>query len=230
MQYLIVFLEGIITFISPCILPMLPIYLSYLAGDIEGEAPGDGNRGSRKLIVRASGFTLGFAALFIALGAAAGTFGYFVSSHTTFINILSGAVMILFGLNFTGLIRIGFLNGTRAMSYRGEVNGFLPAVLFGFIFAISWSPCVGAFLGSALAMAAVSGTALKGVAMLALYSAGLGIPFIISALLLSRLETAFSVIRKHHRPIGIAAGLLLIIMGILTALGLFNIYAGFLIN
>ncbi len=228
MQYFIIFLEGIITFISPCILPMMPIYLSYLAGSLPEDGVGQDGEKSRGLLLNAVGFVIGFSILFITLGAAAGSFGSFVDSHTGLVNIISGAVMILFGLNFTGVIRIGFLNKTRSMSYKGDVAGFLPAVLFGFIFGVSWSPCVGAFLGSALAMAASSGTALKGVLMLALYSIGLGIPFILSAVLIRQLEGAFEFIKKHYRKINIAAGLLLIIMGIFTALGIFNVIAGFL--
>lgn len=231
MQYLIVFLEGIVTFISPCILPMLPIYISYLAGNIEADGRNDGPGSGRQIgiVVNAIGFVIGFSALFILLGAAAGTFGYFVAQHATLVNAVSGTVMIIFGLNFLGVVNIGFLNQTKHMDYKGDAKGFLPAIAFGFIFGISWSPCVGAFLGSALALAASSGTAAKGVVMLALYSAGLGIPFIMSALLLRQLTGAFAVIKKNYRPIMIASGLMLILMGIFTAIGLFNVIAGFLV-
>lgn len=225
MQYFIVFLEGIVTFISPCILPMLPIYLSYLAGNI---GPDDKDVKRSGLMVNAVGFVIGFSILFILLGATAGTIGKLISSHTALVNIAAGVVMIFFGLNFMGIIKIGFLNNARGMAYKGLPIGFFPAILFGFIFAVSWSPCVGAFLGSALALAATSGETGKGILMLAAYSAGLGIPFLVSALLLEKLQGAFEFIKIHYAKINIISGLLLVLMGTLTALGLFNIIAAWI--
>lgn len=222
MPYFIVFLEGIVTFISPCILPMLPIYLSYLAGNI---GPEHQKTKKSRLMTNAAGFVMGFSILFISLGATAGTLGRLISGHTMLVNILAGTVMILFGLNFMGVIKIGFLNKTQGMSYKGTPVGFFSAILFGFIFAVSWSPCVGAFLGSALALAATSGEAYKGILMLTAYSAGLGIPFLVSALLIEKLEGAFDFIKKHYKRINIISGLLLVLMGILTALGMFTIFA-----
>ncbi len=222
MQYFIVFLEGIVTFVSPCILPMLPIYLSYLAGSI---GPDHQDAKKSKLMVNSAGFVLGFSILFISLGATAGSLSRLISGHTMLVNILAGIVMILFGLNFMGVIKIGFLNKTKGMSDQAAPVGFFSAILFGFIFAISWSPCVGAFLGSALALAATSGEAYKGILMLTAYSAGLGIPFLVSALLIEKLEDAFDFIKKQYKTINIISGLLLVLMGILTALGMFTIFA-----
>jgi cytochrome c-type biogenesis protein len=225
MQYFIVFLEGIITFISPCILPMLPIYIAYLAGNLTEGSDWEKRRG---LLINATGFVLGFSILFMLLGAAAGSIGKFIALHTSFVNIFAGAVMILFGLNFMEVLKIKALNATKRLSFKGEVTGFLPALLFGFVFGLGWSPCVGAFLGSALALAANSGTAFQGVIMLAIYSAGLGVPFIVSALLLNQLEGAFDFIRKNHKIISFISGLMLVILGILTALGVFNFVVGLL--
>ncbi len=225
MQYFIVFLEGIVTFISPCILPMLPIYLSYLAGNL-GPVEKIGKNG--RLMINAAGFVLGFSILFILLGATAGTIGRLISGNTVLINILSGLVMVFFGLSFMGVIRIGFLSKAGGMSYKGSPASFWSAILFGFIFALSWSPCVGVFLGSALALAATTGETYKGILMLAAYSAGLGIPFLVSAFLLEKLEGAFALIKTHYAKINFISGLLLVLLGILTALGMFNIFAGLL--
>jgi cytochrome c-type biogenesis protein len=225
MQYFIVFLEGIVTFISPCILPMLPIYLSYLAGNIGPDAQ---EIKKSRLMRNALGFVIGFSILFISLGATAGTLGKLISGHTTLVNLAAGAVMILFGLNFMGIIKIGFLNQTKSAANNSSPTGFFSAISFGFLFALSWSPCVGAFLGSALALASTSGETGKGVLMLAAYSAGLGIPFLVSALLLEKLQAAFGLIKDHYIKINFLSGLLLIMLGILTALGMFNILAGWL--
>ena len=144
MQYLISFLEGIITFISPCLLPMLPVYVSYFAGG--------GERRPRRTLTNAAGFVLGFTAVFVAMGALAGTVGGFLKSHQTAVNVVSGAIVIFFGLYFLGLLRLRFFQGSGRMA-RVQDLGFFSAVLFGVIFSVGWTPCVGAFLGSALMLA-----------------------------------------------------------------------------
>jgi len=218
MQYLIVFIEGIITFISPCMLPMLPIYLSYLAG---GAKKG-------KTIVNSIGFVLGFSIIFVLLGAAAGTFGSFLADHTKAFNIAGGIILIIFGLAYADVLRLPMLNRIRNISIETKVIGFWSAVIFGMVFATCWTPCVGAFLGSALVLAANSQTTFSGIVMLLLYSLGLGIPFVMSALLLDQLEVAFDFIKKHYAVINIISGLLLIIMGVMMVFGFFNVIIGFL--
>ena len=215
MEYFISFFEGIITFISPCLLPMLPVYLLYFAG---GRA--DGN--IKKTVRNALGFVLGFTILFVALGAFAGTLGGLLNRYKTVVNLVTGGIVILFGLNYTGLLRIGFLNKTRKMQADVKPLGFFPAVLFGFVFAIGWTPCVGAFLGSALMLAAERGTLVKGILLLLSYSLGLGVPFVLSAALLNRLKGAFDFIKKHYKVINIVCGCLLIVVGVLLATGLMS--------
>ena len=141
MQYFISFLEGIITFISPCLLPMLPIYIAYFAGD--------GERSTKKTLTGAAGFVSGFTVVFVALGALAGTIGSFLKEYQTAVNIISGLVVIFFGLHFLGLIKINLFRGNRKSMDTSEL-GFFSAALFGIIFSLGWTPCVGAFLGSAL--------------------------------------------------------------------------------
>lgn len=213
MNYFIAFLEGIITFISPCILPMLPLYISYFAN-------GENNR--RKTLFNAVGFVLGFTVIFVLLGAFAGGIGSLLKKYETLVNIITGGIVVVLGLNFCGWIRIGFLNGTKKLQVQIQNIHFSTSVLFGMIFAIGYTPCVGAFLGSALMMASREGTMGAGILMLVIYSAGLGIPFIISALLLDRLKGTFQAIKKHYRKINIVSGIFLIVIGALMMTGLFG--------
>ena len=213
MQYVISFLEGIITFVSPCILPMLPVYISYFAG-------GESNR--KRTLINALGFVLGFTIVFVLLGAFAGVIGGLLQRYETIVNLVTGGVVIILGLNFTGIINIGFLNGSKKAEMEFEKISFGSSVLFGIVFSIGWTPCVGAFLGSALMMASQQGTVGAGIWMLILYSAGLGIPFIISALLLDRLKDAFQLIKKNYRMINLLSGIFLITVGIMMATGTFG--------
>lgn len=215
MQYIISFLEGIITFISPCLLPMLPIYISYFAGG--------GERTTKKTITNALGFVLGFSIVFIAMGALAGTVGSFLTRYQTIVNVLSGVIVIIFGLNFLGVFRLRLFNSNHGNSkFNPENMGFLSAMLFGIIFSIGWTPCVGTFLGSALMLASQQGSVLKGTLMLVAYSVGLGIPFLFSAVLIDKLKTAFDFIKKHYRTINLVSGGLLVAIGILMATGMFG--------
>lgn len=220
MQYLLSFLEGIITFISPCLLPMLPIYVSYFAG----KSTETGEKKKHKALINSLGFVLGFSLLFVALGAFAGTLGAFLNEYQKWVNAVCGVIMVLFGLNFTGILKIPFLNGTKRFGQGRKMSGFFSSILFGIIFSISWTPCVGAFLGSALMLAATTGETLKGILMLLAFSLGLGIPFVISAVLIDRLNTAFDFIKKHYKVINIGSGILLIILGIMVATGLINYF------
>ena len=215
MQYVISFLEGIITFISPCLLPMLPIYISYFAGG--------GERTTKKTVTNALGFVLGFSLVFIAMGALAGTVGSFLTKYQTIVNLISGIIVIVFGLNFLGVFRVKLFNGNHGNSkFNPENMGFFSATLFGIIFSIGWTPCVGTFLGSALMLASQQGSVLKGTMMLVAYSVGLGIPFLFSAVLIDKLKTAFDFIKKHYRIINLVSGGLLVVIGILMATGMFG--------
>jgi len=210
MQYIIMFLEGIITFISPCLLPMLPIYISYFAGG--------GERSIRKTLTGSIGFVAGFSIVFVILGALAGTVGSFLKEHQTAVNIVSGLIVILFGLNFLGVLKITLFSGSRKQFNIQNMN-FFSSMLFGVIFSLGWTPCVGAFLGSALMMASQQGHVVQGMLMLLAYSLGLGIPFILSAVLIDSLKSAFSWIKRHYTAINAVSGCLLIVIGILMMTG-----------
>ena len=210
MQYVISFLEGIITFISPCLLPMLPIYISYFAGG--------GERSTKKTLTGAIGFVVGFTVVFILMGALAGTVGSFLKEHQTAVNIISGIVVIFFGLNFLGVFKLNLVRGSNR-SVDTSNMGFFSAMLFGMIFSLGWTPCVGAFLGSTLMLASQQGSVLAGTLMLLAYSLGLGVPFILSAVLIDKLKSAFDWIKRNYKVINIVSGSLLILIGILMAAG-----------
>ena len=210
MQYAVAFLEGIITFISPCLLPMLPIYISYFAGG--------GQRTTKRTLLGAMGFVSGFTVIFVAMGALAGTIGSFLQAYKGAVNVISGLVVILFGLNFLGIFKMNlFRGGSRTVNSREM--GFFSAMLFGVIFSLGWTPCVGAFLGSALMLASQQGHVIEGMLMLLAYSLGLGIPFLLSAVLIDSLKSTFNWIKKHYRIINTVSGCFLILVGILMATG-----------
>lgn len=210
MQYIISFLEGIITFISPCLLPMIPIYITYFVGG--------GERSSKKTVAGALGFVCGFTTVFICMGALAGTIGSFLTRYQTVVNIVSGIIVILFGLNFLGVFRLNLFRGSKHEMNTENMN-FFSAALFGVIFSLGWTPCVGAFLGSALMLASQQGSVFVGIMMLLCYSLGLGIPFVLSALLIDQLKSAFDFIKRHYGIINKISGALLIVVGILMATG-----------
>ena len=211
MQYLISFLEGIITFISPCLLPMLPIYISYFAGG--------GARSTKKTLMGACGFVAGFTVMFVAMGALAGTLGSFLTTHQTAVNLACGTVVVAFGLNYLDVLRLNLFHGSSRRMELRELN-FFSAALFGIIFSVGWTPCVGAFLGSALMLASQQGKVLVGMGMLLCYSLGLGIPFLLSAVLIDRLKSTFEWIKRHYEWINRVCGVFLILIGLLMASGL----------
>lgn len=211
MQYLISFLEGIVTFLSPCLLPMLPVYVSYFAGG--------GTRTPGRTLAGAGGFVAGFTLVFMAMGALAGTVGGFLRGHQAAVDLVCGLVVILFGLNFLGVLPFElFRGGVRADRVR--TPGFVSALAFGVVFSLGWTPCVGAFLGSALMLASQQGHVLEGTLMLLTYSLGLGIPFLLSAVLIDTLKSAFDWVKRHYDVINKVCGALLILIGLLMATGL----------
>lgn len=212
MHYLISFLEGIITFISPCILPMLPIYIIYFSGT---------NRENKKseTLKNTIGFVLGFTFIFVLLGAFAASIGKLLKEYQTAINIVTGLIVILLGLNFLGVFNTGYSGKKKTSKKETAPTGFFSSLLFGVVFSIGWTPCVSAFLGSALMLASHQGSVPEGVLMLLLYSLGLGIPFVLSAVLIDSLKGAFDFIKRNYKTINTICGALLIIVGILMATG-----------
>lgn len=213
MQYAVSFLEGIITFVSPCLLPMLPLYISYFAGG--------GERSAKKTLKGAFGFVAGFTVVFVILGALAGTVGGFLREYQTMVNLVSGLIVIFFGLNFLGVFKLNLFKGIQ-WEINSSDMGFFSAMLFGVVFSIGWTPCVGTFLGSALMLASQQGHVMTGMLMLFAYSLGLGIPFLFSAVLIDYLKSAFNWIKKNYKIINVISGSLLVVTGILMAVGMFG--------
>lgn len=210
MEYIITFLEGIISFISPCMLPMLPLYLSYFAG---------GDKDFKSGFWRALAFVIGFTIIFCMLGLFAGSIGALLMEYKSVVHIISGAVVVMLGLSYLEIIRLPFFKGIKG---EVKVGGILSAFLFGVVFSLSLTPCVGAFLGSALMLASQSGHVLLGMGMLLAYSLGLGVPFLLSAVLIDQLKGAFNWIKRNYTVINIISGTLLIVVGVAMATGLLD--------
>ena len=206
MDYLLTFLEGIASFISPCLLPMVPIYISYFIGE--------DNNNNKKQILNSVGFVLGFTTVFLILSIFASQLGAILSNNIRYIKILFGAVIIAFGLNYMGLLNIKFLNKSKIQNMDTKNFNFLKAILFGILFSVSWTPCLGTFLSSALLLIAREQDIIKGIILMLLYSIGLGIPFIISAILIEKLKNVFNFIKKHYDIIKRISGVILIGAGV----------------
>ncbi len=208
MEYLFTFLEGIASFISPCLLPMLPIYISYFIGEEEKK--------SSKKIINALGFVLGFTLVFLILSIFASSLGMIISENIRYIKIIFGIIIIFLGLNYMEAINIKFLNKTKVIDADKKNLNFLKAILFGAIFSISWTPCIGTFLSSALLLVAKHQDMLKGILLMLVYSIGLGIPFVVSVALIEKLKQVFNVIKKNYNIIKKVSGVILIVIGIYT--------------
>ena len=189
---------------------MLPIYISYFAGG--------GERPTGKTLKGALGFVTGFTLIFVAMGALAGTLGSFLRQYQTAVNIVSGLIVVFFGLNFLGVFKLNLFRGGHK-EVNSDDMGFFSALVFGMSFSVGWSPCVGAFLGSALMLASQQGHAVEGMLMLLAYSLGLGIPFILSAVLIDYLKSAFNWIKRNYRVINAVSGSILVLIGILMMTG-----------
>ena len=225
MIYLLTFLEGIVSFISPCLLPLLPVYVAFFAGD-EGESRGDMARSASGAVA----FFVGFALVFVAMGAFAGTLGSFLIGHRRLLEIICGCAIIAFGLYYLDIIKLPLWIRLRAASASAADRGssvhlawLARTFVFGLSFSLSWTPCVGAFLGSALMLAASRASWVEGATLLLCYSLGLGLPFVISALLIDRLKSGVTWIMRHHQLITRVSGVLLIVMGLLLVFGWFGV-------
>lgn len=193
---------------------MLPIYFIYLAGETEQNV-----NSKSKLFINSIGFVIGFSLIFTLLGASATTLGHFLSNHRSLLEKISGAVMIVFGLNFIGILKIGIINMDKRINYQFKSLKFITSVIFGIVFAFGWSPCLSSFLGSALALASNSKTIFEGILLLLCFSIGLGIPFILTSIIFEKVKGAFKKIQEHSRTINIVSGALLIIAGVLVFTG-----------
>jgi cytochrome c-type biogenesis protein len=204
LDYVLAFLEGAATFVSPCILPLLPIYLAYFASTRQ-----------RKLM-NIIGFILGFTLVFVVLGATATSLGHILKINAMLLKKISGAILVLFGLNFIGLIKIQYFERILRFNFNPENLNAARSILFGIVFAFSWSPCAGPLLGAALVLASVQETLLEGILLLFTYSMGLAIPFIVSALIMEKIKIVSRWFCKYQFYINLISGIILIITGSLV--------------
>lgn len=213
---------GVLSFLSPCVLPLVPGYLSFISGisyaDLAGE--GGSRRGGAALVravaPNAASFVLGFSSVFVALGASATALGRFLVVSSPMLTKIAGAVIVLFGLHITGLLRIPLLYREKRIQAEVAPRTLLGAYAVGMAFAFGWTPCIGPILGAVLTMAATTETVTRGVALLAVYSLGLGVPFLMAALGVNYLLAFTSRFRRYVRGVEITGGVLLVAVGVLV--------------
>lgn len=231
---ILVFLEGFLAFVSPCILPMLPVYFLYLSGESAAESTdtidmkyqaSQKQPRRRRLVLNTLFFILGFTIVFLVLGATSTFIGQALSSHRAILEKVSGAFIILLGIHMTGLIRIRFLNQDHRLDFGERKVSLLSSLFLGIAFSFGWSPCLGPFLGSALLLSGQSSTILQGMALLLVFSLGLAIPFLLASFLFEELTGVFVWFKKHMKLVKIVSGALLIILGLLMLLGWFGYFA-----
>jgi cytochrome c-type biogenesis protein len=221
-------LAGVVSFLSPCVLPLVPGYVSMLSGESIEVLKDDSSGGLvARIFANSVAFVIGFSVVFIALGASATAVGKFLLSQRTAFNIIAGAVVIVFGLHLTGLIKIPFLYRDTRLNTGAPKRGAAGSFLLGFAFAFGWTPCIGPILAAILAVAATRGTVFQGMFLLAIYSAGLAIPFLLTSLGLSTFLKFYSGFRKHLQVVEVSSGVLLIVLGVLMAFNKFTIISGY---
>ena len=219
------FLMGFLSFLTPCVLPLVPAYISFISGYSVAELrKGElGREAGFKVFISALFFVLGFSAVFVLLGLGAGALGQLLARIKPVLMRIGGLVVIFFGLQLAGVFKLMPL--LRERRYQGEIRsrGMARAFLLGLAFAFGWSPCVGPILGSILMLAVSKDTMIQGAILLATYSAGLAVPFLLTALLLDRFFRIFKRIQTHFHKIEITAGVILILIGLLMVIGRFDL-------
>jgi cytochrome c-type biogenesis protein len=225
----IAFVAGVVSFLSPCVLPLVPGYISMLSGaSIEELKSGAGPALVGRISRNSLAFVLGFSAVFVALGASATAVGTFLLAKKTIFNVVAGIVIIIFGLHLTGLVKIPFLYREARVQTGAPRRGPVGSFVLGFAFAFGWTPCIGPILTGILALAATRETVFQGMFLLAIYSTGLAIPFLITALGLSQFLRFYGGFRKHLQVVEVASGVLLIAIGLLMAFNRFTVLSGYL--
>lgn len=223
------FLAGLLSFLSPCVLPLIPSYITYITGlsfaDLQAEHPDHAIR--RRSVMHALCFVIGFTTVFVLLGASATYIGGFLQQHMNTIRKAGGVLIVLFGIHVTGVVPIHLLLGEKRVHLQHKPAGFFGSYLVGIAFAAGWTPCIGPILASILMVAATEETVLKGIVLLLLYSLGLGIPFLLSALAMHRFIVLFNRFKKYIRMFEIVTGVFLIVVGIMIYANYFRILGGY---
>ena len=224
------FFAGVVSFVSPCVLPLVPSYVTFITGVSFDEltAGNVGPRVRRLTVLHSIAFIVGFSLVFIALGATATVAGQFLRQHQDTLRRIGGVLIIVFGIFLTGLIPIAALSRERKKQLTTKPLGILGSVLVGITFAAGWTPCIGPILASILIYASTAKTVGTGVVLLAVYSLGLGVPFFLASLALNSFLAASKRIRTHLRTIEVASGVVLIAFGVLLVTDLFPRFVSFL--
>ncbi len=219
---------GVLCFLSPCVLPLVPAYLCFISGLSLGQmrTVSTDVRGLLKVGTNSLMFVLGFSIVFVALGATATVIGQFLLSHLALLSKIAGTIIVVLGLHTIGWLRIGFLNYEKRFQARTVPASTIGAFVVGLAFAFGWTPCVGPILATILAYAGTQQTVGKGVLLLASYSLGLGIPFVASGLGINAFLSLFSRAKAHLRSVEIISGLVLVVFGLLMFLGAFSSISG----
>ncbi|CUT03361.1 cytochrome c biogenesis CcdA family protein [Candidatus Kryptobacter tengchongensis] len=223
------FLFGILSFLSPCVLPLVPGYISFVSG-LSFEELRESESSKRfliKTLLSSVFFVFGFSIVFVALGASATAVGKFLSDNMNIISKVAGVIIILFGLHMTGIFKIKFLNYEAKLKTKGKPLGLIGAFVVGFAFAFGWTPCIGPVLATILVLASQQETIKQGILLLSVYSLGLGIPFIITSLSVNFFFKWFSKVRRYLNVVEITSGIILILLGVLiftNSLGVISAY------
>src|ERR1700730_15602040 len=225
------FLAGVLSFISPCVLPLIPGYLSFVSGVTLEEMRGNGALAAaapgarRKAVIASIAFVLGFSLVFVSLGASATAVGAYLMTRLALLGKAAGVIIILFGLHMMGVLRIGWLYSEKRVQTAKKPAGFFGALVVGIAFAFGWTPCIGPILAAILAIAAAQESVWQGVKLLAVYSLGLGVPFIATSLAINQFFAASARLRKHYHAIEVLSGVLLVVVGVLIFTNRFTIIA-----
>jgi len=221
------FVAGLISFLSPCVLPLVPGYVSLISGAGVEELKSSEGHLLRKLMLNSAAFIIGFSIVFITLGALSTEVGQFLAQYKSMLARVAGVIIILFGLHLTGIFQIkALLADTRLHTLKGGSSPW-GAFVIGFAFAFGWTPCVGPILAVVLGFAATQDTVWKGIALLAIYSAGLAVPFLITSFGIERFLKFYNRFKFHMHAVEVASGALLIVLGILLVMGRFTLIAGY---
>ncbi|HEX5020185.1 MAG TPA: cytochrome c biogenesis protein CcdA [Candidatus Binatia bacterium] len=222
----IAFAAGVFSFLSPCVLPLIPSYLSFVSGVSLDEMRSE--QGRSRVVLNSLAFIIGFSLVFISLGASASFLGGLFLSYRNAIRIVGGIFIVLVGLYLVGAFKVAALERYLQFDLKDKPAGYLGSVLVGITFAVAWTPCVGPILGATLALASTSGEVSRGTFLLSSYAAGLALPFFLSALAINSFLQFSQRMRRHIKAIHVAGGILLIIAGILLItdyMTLLNAYA-----
>jgi len=213
----VAFSAGLFSFLSPCVLPLFPSYVSFITGMSVADLTADLSPAARRrVLIHAVAFVLGFSLVFVALGASFSAAGQFLLDYRDWIRRIGGVLIVIFGLYIVGILRIGFFGRSQQWQLREKPAGYLGSLAVGITFAIGWTPCVGPILGAILSLAGTAETVSRGVGLLIAYSAGLGLPFLLSALALGSFLKFFKRYRPFIPTVERAAGVLLVVVGVLV--------------